>query len=138
MPAKDIYHNNLKNALIKDGWTITHDPYTITYGQRNVFVDFGAERIIGAEKAGEKIAIELKTFGGNSEINDLEKAVDQYALYRALLVRTQPERKLFIAISDAVFVTTFDEPMTRAVIEDLQVAIIVFNSAKEIITKWIP
>lgn len=138
MPAKDIYHDNVKNALIKDGWTITHDPYTITYGQRNVFVDFGAERIIGAEKAGEKIAIELKTFGGHSEINDLEKAVGQYALYRALLVRTQPERKLFIAISDAVFVTTFDEPMTRAVIEDLQVAIIVFNSAKEIITKWIP
>lgn len=26
MPARDIYHNTVKNALIKDGWTITHDP----------------------------------------------------------------------------------------------------------------
>ena len=26
MPAKDIYHDTVKNALIKDGWTITHDP----------------------------------------------------------------------------------------------------------------
>ncbi len=28
MPAKDIYHNEVKNALIKDGWTITDDPFT--------------------------------------------------------------------------------------------------------------
>ena len=26
MPAKDIHHDTVKNALIKDGWTITHDP----------------------------------------------------------------------------------------------------------------
>ena len=25
MPAKDIYHECAKNALIKDGWTITDD-----------------------------------------------------------------------------------------------------------------
>jgi hypothetical protein len=29
MPAKDIYHEEVKNALIKDGWTITDDPYII-------------------------------------------------------------------------------------------------------------
>ena len=40
MPAKDIYHDAARNALLKDGWTITHDPYTLTFGQRNVFVDF--------------------------------------------------------------------------------------------------
>ncbi|WP_442940536.1 element excision factor XisH family protein [Nostoc sp.] len=28
MPARDIYYNNVKNALIKDKWTITHDPLT--------------------------------------------------------------------------------------------------------------
>jgi hypothetical protein len=32
MPAKDIYHDAVKNALIKDGWTITADPYYIIYG----------------------------------------------------------------------------------------------------------
>jgi len=31
MPAKDIYHNEVKNALLKDGWTITADPYFIKY-----------------------------------------------------------------------------------------------------------
>jgi len=42
MPAHDTYHASVRNALIKDGWTITHDPYTITFGQRDVFVDLGA------------------------------------------------------------------------------------------------
>ena len=27
--AKDIFHQQVKNALIKDGWKITHDPLTI-------------------------------------------------------------------------------------------------------------
>jgi hypothetical protein len=30
--AKDIYHENVKNALIKEGWTITHDPYSLKIG----------------------------------------------------------------------------------------------------------
>ncbi|MCP4345831.1 MAG: hypothetical protein GY795_09930, partial [Desulfobacterales bacterium] len=27
MPARDLYHNNFRNALVKDGWTVTHDPF---------------------------------------------------------------------------------------------------------------
>jgi hypothetical protein len=27
--AKDIFHQQVKNALIKDGWKITHDPFTL-------------------------------------------------------------------------------------------------------------
>ncbi len=29
MPARDIYHEAAKNAMIKDGLTITHDPFRI-------------------------------------------------------------------------------------------------------------
>ena len=45
MPAPDIYHHVVKNALIQDGWTITHDLYTPTFGQRNVFVDLGQDAL---------------------------------------------------------------------------------------------
>jgi hypothetical protein len=31
MPAKDIYHEAVKNALIKDGWRILAAPYKIKY-----------------------------------------------------------------------------------------------------------
>lgn len=33
MPSRDIYHNTVKNALLKDGWTITHDPLRLEWGK---------------------------------------------------------------------------------------------------------
>lgn len=62
MSAHDLYHNAVKSALVKDGWTITHDPFTITFGRRDVYVDLGAERMIAAEKGNERIAVEIKSF----------------------------------------------------------------------------
>jgi hypothetical protein len=71
MSARDVYHSQVRNALVKDGWTITHDPYVLTFGQKDVFVDIGAERVIAAEKGSEKIAVEIKSFRGASDIRDL-------------------------------------------------------------------
>ncbi|CCQ59468.1 hypothetical protein CWATWH0005_1292 [Crocosphaera watsonii WH 0005] len=34
MPAKDIYHDAVKNALIKDGWKITDDPLILSIGKK--------------------------------------------------------------------------------------------------------
>jgi XisH protein len=31
MPAKDIYHDRCKNALIKEGWTIIANPLMILH-----------------------------------------------------------------------------------------------------------
>ncbi|KAF0249964.1 MAG: XisH protein [bacterium] len=138
MPAKDIYHNSLKNALIKDGWAITHDPYTISFGQRNVFVDIGAERSLAAEKQGEKIAVEIKSFLGALDIRDLEVAIGQYVFYRSLISRFEPDRKLFLAVPENVFTNTLDEAIARPVIEDLHIALIAFNTKQEVIVKWIP
>ena len=38
MPARDMYHTAVKNALIKDGWTITHDPLTLELGNSHLFI----------------------------------------------------------------------------------------------------
>jgi XisH protein len=59
MPAKDRYHQSAKNALIKDGWIITHDPLHLKWGKRDMYVDLGAEKLIAAEKAGQRIAVEV-------------------------------------------------------------------------------
>lgn len=40
MPAKDMYHDVAKNALIKEGWSITDDPLFIK--QESCFVFSGA------------------------------------------------------------------------------------------------
>lgn len=95
MPPRDTIHNVVKQAIIKDGWEITDDPYVISYGERFLFVDLGATeletfdpsqgRFIGAERNNNRIAIEIKEFQGRSTIGDLEQAIRQYVLYRLLL-----------------------------------------------------
>jgi hypothetical protein len=137
MPARDIYHNSVKNALVKDGWTITHDPYTLALGNKDVYVDLGAERLLAAEKGDEKIAVEIKSFRGASDIHDLEVAVGQYVLYRSLLTRFESDRKLFLAVPASVFDSTLAEPIARPVIEDLGIALISFDPQQEVIVKWI-
>jgi hypothetical protein len=138
MSAKDTYHNAVKNALIKDGWTITHDPLTLAYGRKDVYVDLGCQRALAAERGDEKIAVEIKSFMGTSEIRDLEVAVGQYVFYRSLLARLDPKRKLFLAVSDDVLAGPLAEPIARPVLEDLHIALVAFNPEREEIVKWIP
>ncbi len=68
MPARDIFHQQVKHALEKDGWQITHDPYWIKLmgSDMNAYADLAAERILAAEKGNEKIAVEIKSFLGTS------------------------------------------------------------------------
>jgi hypothetical protein len=73
MPRRDLYHEAVRNALTKDGWTITHDPLSARFGRQTIYVDFGAERVIAAERGSEKIAVEVKSFLGRSELDDLEE-----------------------------------------------------------------
>ncbi len=136
MPAKDTFHDSVKHALVKDGWTITHDPYTLTFGQKNVFVDLGAERILAAERENDRIAVEIKGFHGPSDVRELEMAVGQYVFYRSLLARYEPDRRLFLAVPYDVFVSTLDEPVARPVLEDESIEVIAFDPEQEVIVKW--
>jgi len=62
MPARDFYHDIVRNALVKDGWTITHDPYPLKLGRKDSLIDWGAEKIIAAERGNDKTAVEIKSF----------------------------------------------------------------------------
>lgn len=94
MPVKDIFHDCVKVALVKDGWQISHDPYSLKVGKKDLFIDLGAEKLIAAEKGSAKIAVEIKSFVSPSEIQDLENALGQYILYQNVLQRIEPDRIL--------------------------------------------
>ena len=64
MPQYDLYHDAVKQALIKDGWTITDDPFIIEFKGLRLYVDLGAERTIAAERGEQKIVVEVKSFSG--------------------------------------------------------------------------
>jgi len=136
MPARDVYYSSVRTALIKDGWTVTHDPYTITFGQKDVFVDLGAERLLAAEKGNERIAVEVKSFQGASDIHDLEVAIGQYVFHRSLLSRFEPGRRIFLAVPYNAYVNTFQEVIARPVLDDQAIALIAFDPVQQVIVKW--
>lgn len=136
MPAKDFYHDIVRNALIKDGWTITHDPYPLKLGQKDLFIDLGAEKIIAAEKGNDKIAVEIKSFVGRSVINDAENALGQYLIYRKLLMRKESDRILFMAIDNETLTDTLTDELKELLTEDFEVKFIVFDKNEENIVIW--
>lgn len=67
--ARDLYHELVKQILIEDGWTITDDPYYIRW-KPEWQIDLGAEKIIGAKKENQQIAVEVKSFQRASFSNE--------------------------------------------------------------------
>jgi hypothetical protein len=137
MAARDRIHAAVKNALIKDGWEVTHDPLAVTYEDTVVFVDLGAEQIIGAERNGRKIAVEIKSFLSRSSVNDLEVALGQYILYTSLLAVVEPARRLYLAVSDYVYASIFQRKAITYVLEHNQIPLIVVSLSQEEIIEWI-
>ncbi len=137
MPAKDIYHDTVKNALIEEGWYITHDPLRLRWRATDTYVDLGAERLLAAQKGNEKIAVEVKSFLGRSMVNDLEEAVGQYMLYEELLKRLEPERVLYLAITEEVYQNAFVDALGEIFLESQRLRLAVFNPDREVIVEWI-
>ena len=137
MPAKDSFHEAMKLALQKDGWTITHDPLILEIGVRQVYIDLGAERLLAAIKGNQEIAVEVKTFIGASSITDYHLAVGQFLNYRSILRRQQPTRTLYLAISIEVYSSFFKEDLPQISIEDYQIKLLVFNPETSEILQWI-
>ncbi len=136
MPARDKYHDAVRNALIKDGWTITHDPLHLKWGTDNLFVDLGAERLVAAEKQGQKIAVEIKGFSGPSPMTDLERAIGQFTVYRAVLAEREPDHILYLAVPEEVYKDIFEEALGRLILEKGALRVIGFDPAHEEIVLW--
>ena len=91
MPAKDIAHDTVKQALEKDNWIITHDPFYIQLEDIDLYIDLAAEKLLAAKKNGQQIAVEVKSFLGTSTINEFHTALGQFLNYRLALNVKEPK-----------------------------------------------
>lgn len=135
--AKDKYHYLVKKALEQEGWIVTHDPFYVQTLKRRLEIDLGAERLIAAEKDEEKIAIEIKTFSGVSDIHEFYKALGQFIYYRLALTRVEPERVLYLAVPSDFYEDFFSEPLSIDMVEEQSIKIIIYDIKNQIIKKWI-
>jgi XisH protein len=144
MPAKDRIHELVKQALLKDGWQITDDPYVISYGERFLFVDLAAtstakpsSHLIAAVRQNKRIAIEIKEFRSQSAIVDLEKTLGQYLLYRLLLSKIDPELELYLAITNTTYEDIFSEPIGELVIKEIPLKLIIIDIQTREVQQWL-
>ncbi len=138
MSAKDIYHEAVKNALIKDGWTITADPYPIEYEDAELYPDLAVEKLISEEQKQRKIIVEIKSFISASPMKDFEMALGQYILYRNLIQLAQDEyQEIYLAIKDEIYATFFQRKSIKAVVKLNKVDLLVIDIEKEEVLQWI-
>jgi XisH protein len=135
--AKDKFHDAVKQALEKENWIVT-DPLRLEYAKdERVEIDLGAERILAAEKRGEKIAVEIKSFLNDSALADFHTALGQFLNYRLVLEEIEPDRILYLAVPHAAYQSFFHRELPKASVKRHQVKIIVYDPVKEEILKWI-
>ncbi len=137
MSAKDLFHDAVKNALIKDGWTITDDPLHLKISEKiDIYIDLGAEKLISAEKEGEKIAVEVKSFIGKSTIFEFHAALGQFLNYKLALKKNEAERVLFLAVPQRVYNEFFTIEFIEESIALYEVKILIYDIESEVIAEW--
>ncbi|MEH2280871.1 MAG: XisH family protein [Nostoc sp.] len=137
MSARDKFHNVVKSALQKEGWRITHDPLLIRIENiTDMYIDLGAERIIAAEREGQIIAVEVKTFIGTSTISEFHTAVGQFINYRYALEEIDSERVLYLAVPLNTYNDFLNKPFIKSIIQRSQINLIVYDVETEEISRW--
>jgi hypothetical protein len=135
--AKDFFHDVVKNALLKEGWNVI-DPLRLRMGPVEMAIDLGADRLVGADRQGEKITVEVKSFLlGASAISQFHTALGQFINYRGALRIRDPERILYLAVPDRTHQSFFQYDFPKMMVEENQVRLLIYNIQAEVITQWI-
>ena len=137
MPRKDLIHDPVKNALIKDGWTITDDPFRIVYEDTDVYADLRVVKTENGTTVQRALVIEIKSFTNASAVHSLENALGQYELYRIYLARIAPEDKLYLAIGTTTYDEQFLRPGFAVVVQEKNLPLLVVDIDREEIVPWI-
>lgn len=134
---KDYHHNDVIEALIKDGWTITTEQLTVQAGQRSVYIDIAAEKIITAQRGLERIAVEVKSFLAQSPVINFSEALGKFEFYSFALRTTLPRRSLYIAMPLPAYDELFTDPFIQDMAKFYALNIIVFEPINKEIVSWI-
>lgn len=136
MSKRDKIHDSVRNALVKDGWTITADPFEIEYEATVLRADLAADRTLAAEREEEKIVVEIESFLSLSVVHELQAAVGQYQMYLMCLEAFAPERQLYLAVSEAVWEKLSELKIAQDFLDRFSLRLLIVNILSEEIVLW--
>ena len=138
MSQRDFYHEHVRAALLAAGWTITQDPLTILFYGLRVGIDLGAERT-EADGSKTRIAVEVKNFRKRSDyVNEFEKGLGQYLLYREVIETFAFNYTLFLAVPDDVYQTFFQNIIVNRLIQKHGLNILTYIPTTQTLVQWLP
>ena len=137
MSRKDTFHDIVRCALEKEGWTITHDPLHIDLKDVEVQIDLGAERLIAAERDSQIIAVEIKSFIRGSTLSEFHVAVGQFMNYRFTLRKVESQRILYLAVPLDTYETFFQKETIQEMCREYDLKLIVYETQSKEIVQWI-
>lgn len=137
MPRRDAFHFIVKEALVKAGWNITHDPLYLHFAGVDLYIDLGASELIGAALGGRTIAVEVKSFSGVSTIFEFHVALGQFMNYRYALSERDRERTLYLAVPAAVHEAFFSLSFVEGVRATYGMKLIVCDHERREVLRWI-
>lgn len=140
MPQRDLYHYIVRSALEKAGWIILNDPLRLKLDQTQVFIDLEAEKnapSFGNGNSVATIAIEIKVLGIIGIVDQIEKALGQYILYRGLLELQRPSHQCYLAVPEDAYQSHMAGPDLQYVLQSNRIHILTFNPQQEEVVRWI-
>lgn len=101
-------------------------------------IDLGAERLLAAERQGQKIAVEVKSFlNYTSAISEFHRALGQFINYRTALEIYEPNRLLYLAVPDLTYNSFFQLDFPKRVVDNNTLKLIVYEVSAQEIVQWI-
>lgn len=133
MPAKDIFHELVREALEKEGWVVTDDPYYLKTPllKDGLYIDLAAEKLLAAEKDSQKIVVEIKSFLNESLIHDFHAALGQLLSYQINLDIQEPERILYLGMPLYAFDRMQKQPFYEIAFDKYNIHLLVVNTQNQ-------
>jgi hypothetical protein len=132
LPAKDHYHDLVKRALIKEGWTVDGEQVVFLGSERHIVIDLQ----ISKQGAGI-ILVEIKTFYP-SMLEALANAVGKMLIYRYILAELAISIPVWLAVPEFAYQGILTESVGITMRQQLGIDLVVFSIESEEIIEWIP
>lgn len=92
--------------------------------------------MLSAEREGQRIAVEIKSFNGPSLVSNFHTALGQFLNYRLALEMSDPQCQLYLAVPFDIHAAFFLLPFIQAAIHRYQLKLLVYDGETEEITQW--
>jgi len=137
MPAQDLYHDVVRDALRKDGWRITHTALQLKARAESSAGEPWEGPWLIADKDERKVAVAVNSFVGHSSPEDLTQMWSQLALARPQLRAMNADRVVYLAVRQATYNACFGGTEGDLLLAKEHMQLLVFDPRAEVIVQWV-